>query len=244
MGKDSLAQCIVAVEKGEPIHGAVYCEVMYTPEISAEIPEHRDFIYNVAIPKLEREYGIKTEIIRSELTMKDTFYHVCTKGKSEGKLRGFPIPGMCYINRDCKMRAINAWKKAQTEPFTMYVGIAADEPRRLARLKDGSVSLLAKYGITEEEAIQICKDRGLLSPIYTFAKRNGCWFCPNATKSELLNIYHRHRDLWDDLVSMQDTPNLVYPYWARGETLYDVQKRLEKEPYFPPKEERRRKGLI
>ena len=143
MGKDSLAQCVIAKEKGEPIHGAVYCEVMYTPEISAEIPEHRDFIYNVAIPKLEREYGIKTEIIRSDITMKDTFYHVCIKGKSEGKLRGYPIPGMCHINRDCKMRAINAWKKAQTEPFTMYVGIAADEPRRLARLKEAqSLSLL------------------------------------------------------------------------------------------------------
>lgn len=234
-GKDSLAQVVVGAENGEQIDGILYCEVMYTPEISGEIPEHRDFIYNVAIPKLKRRYGIETEVVRSDRTMKDVFYHVIASGKAIGKLTGFPIPGLCTINRDCKLRAINAWKKAQTEPITMYVGIAADEPRRLARMKEGSISLLAKYGITEEEAMRICKKNGLLSPIYKFAKRNGCWFCPNATKAELLNIYHNHRDLWNDLVSMQDTPNLVYPYWARGETLYDVQARLEKEPYPPLK---------
>lgn len=152
-GKDSLCQAIIAAENGEPIDGAIYCEVMYTDQISGEIPEHRDFIYNVAIPKLERDYGIKTTVLRSDITMKDSFYHVCTKGRSEGKLRGFPIPSMCTINRDCKLRAINAWKKAQTEPITMYVGIAADEPKRLERMKEGSVSILAKYGITEEMAV-------------------------------------------------------------------------------------------
>lgn len=178
MGKDSLAQIIVARETGEPLDGAIYCEVMYTDQISGEIPEHHDFIYNVAIPKLEREYGVKTEVIRSDRTMKDCFYHVSTKGKSVGKLAGFPIPGRCVVNRDCKMRAINAWRRKQTEPITQYVGIAADEPKRLARMKEGAVSILAKYGITEEMATEICRERGLLSPIYTFAKRNGWLVLP------------------------------------------------------------------
>ncbi len=235
MGKDSLAQVVVGAENGERIDGILYCEVMYTPEISGEIPEHRDFIYNVAIPKLKRRYGIETEVIRSDITMKDDFYRVFESGKTAGKLYGYPTPFGCHINRDCKMRAIKAWKRAQTEPITMYVGIAADETKRLERLKEGSISLLAKYGITEEEAMRICKKNGLLSPIYKFTKRNGCWFCPNMNKKELLNLYHNHRDLWDDLVSMQDTPNLAYPFWHRGKTLYDVQARLEKEPYPPLK---------
>lgn len=229
-GKDSLATIILAVMHGEPIDGAVYCEVMYDNEISGEIPEHRDFIYNVAIPKLEREYGIKTTVIRSDRTMKDCFYHINTKGKSVGKVRGFPIPGMCTVNRDCKMRAIRAWEKSWTEPVTQYVGIAIDEPKRLARLKEGRISLLAKYGYTEEMAADLVKSHGLYSPIYEFSKRNGCWFCPNATKAELLNIYRNHKDLWNDLLAMQDTPNLVYPYWARGKTLYDIQDWLENEP--------------
>ena len=227
-GKDSMCQAIVAAEMGEPIDGAIYCEVMYTDLISGEIPEHRDFIYNVAIPKLEKEYGIKTTVLRSDRTFKDCFYHVSTKGKSEGKLIGFPIPGMCVINRDCKIRAINAWKRLQSELITMYVGIAADEHKRLGRLKEGSVSILAKYGISEDMAVEICRAHGLLSPIYSFTKRNGCWFCPNASNNELLNVYYNHRDLWNDLLSMQDTQNLACPYWARGKTLYDVQEELRR----------------
>lgn len=229
-GKDSLAQIIVAVEHGEPIDGAVYCEVMYDNTISGEHPAHRDFVYEVAIPKLEKEYGIKTTILRSDITMKDTFYHVITRGPREGKLVGYPIPGRCAVNRDCKMRPIKAWKKSWTEPVTMYVGIAADEEKRLERMKAGTVSILAKYGITEAMAVDICKERGLYSPIYEFSGRNGCWFCPNARKDELLDIYRNHKDLWDDLLSLQDTPNLAYPYWARGKTLHDIQAWLDAEP--------------
>ena len=226
-GKDSMAQAIIAAEMGEPVDGAIYCEVMFDKEISGEIPEHRDFIYNVAIPRLESEYGIKTIVLRSDITMTDTFYHVNTKGKNKGKLSGFPIPGKCVINRDLKMKAINAWKKTQKEPFTMYVGIAADEQKRLARMKPGNVSLLEKYGVTEKMAFDICKSHGLLSPIYSFTNRNGCFFCPNAKKGELYHLYHHHRDLWDKLLTMQDCEHLAYPYWAHGKTLHDVQRELE-----------------
>ena len=51
-----------------------------------------------------------------------------------------------------------------------YVGIAIDEPKRLARLsKKGNidkVSLLEKYGYTEDMAREKCLEYGLLSPIY------------------------------------------------------------------------------
>ena len=226
-GKDSMAQAIIAAEMGEPVDGAIYCEVMFDKEISAEIPEHHDFIYNVAIPRLESEYGIKTTVLRSDITMKDSFYHVNTKGKNKGKLRGFPIRGMCVLNSQCKVKVINEWKRVQTEPITAYVGIAADEQKRLARMKPDTVSLLEKYGVTEKMAFDICKSHGLLSPIYSFTSRNGCFFCPNANKGALYHLYHNHRDLWDKLLTMQDCENLAYPYWSRGKTLYDVQRELE-----------------
>ena len=52
-GKDSLATILLAKEYGEPLDEAVYCEVMFDKDISGEVPEHRDFIYETAIPKLE-----------------------------------------------------------------------------------------------------------------------------------------------------------------------------------------------
>ena len=45
---------LLALEHGEPLDEAVYCAVMFDKTISGEVPEHRDFIYHTAIPKLER----------------------------------------------------------------------------------------------------------------------------------------------------------------------------------------------
>ena len=61
-GKDSLATVITAVEHGEPLDEAVYCEVMFDEHISGEVPEHRDFIYEVGIPAL-KSMGIKTTVL-------------------------------------------------------------------------------------------------------------------------------------------------------------------------------------
>ena len=220
-GKDSMAQTIVAIERGEPLDENLWCEVMFTNEISAEVPEHRDFMYEVAIPKLERDYGVKTKVIRAEKTMVDLFYHVCTKGKSVGKLLGFPIPGKCMINRELKLKPMHDYINSIHEEVTQYVGIAIDEPERLARLKPGRASILAKHGITEAMAKEISIEHGLYSPIYQFAKRNGCFFCPNVNERQLRHLYDNHRDLWDMLLHLQGTPNLTYPKWARGVSLFD-----------------------
>lgn len=175
-GKDSLAQIIIARYHNEPLDEAMYCEVMFTDEISGEFPEHRDFIYNVAIPKLTNVLGVKTVVLRSKQTMWKDFHTPRVRGVSPGKLRGFPIPGLCNINRDCKLAPIRQYLKDQTDEYTQYIGIALDEPKRLARLGENKISLLAKYEITEQMAYDICKTAGLLSPIYEFTNRNGCFF--------------------------------------------------------------------
>ena len=53
-GKDSLATILLALEHGEPLDEAVYCEVMFDKRTSGEVPEHRAFIYETALPRLER----------------------------------------------------------------------------------------------------------------------------------------------------------------------------------------------
>ena len=59
---------------------------------------------------------------------------------------------MCAVNRDCKIPPVRKYNAALSPDTVSYVGIAEDEPKRLARL-DGvkKVSLLAKYGMTEEQ---------------------------------------------------------------------------------------------
>lgn len=176
-GKDSIATVILAREYGEPLDEIVYVEVMFDHGISGEVPEHRDFIYNVAIPRF-KAWGYPVTVIHSEKTYMDIFFHTITKGKRVGMKQGFPMSGKCLINRVCKIDPINEYIKQQPKDFIQCIGIAVDEPKRLVRLTDGKVSLLAKYGYTEAMAYDLCRKYGLLSPIYEFANRGGVLVLP------------------------------------------------------------------
>lgn len=111
-GKDSIATVLLALEHGEPLDGILYCEVMFDENISAEVPEHKEFIYNVAIPYFER-VGVKTEIVRGKKTFVELFNKVVgAKGTYAGKIWSWPLCGRCYVQRDCKARPLDAYKKA------------------------------------------------------------------------------------------------------------------------------------
>ena len=178
-GKDSLAAILLAKKHGEPLDEAVYCEVMFDKTISGEVPEHRDFIYTKGIPALER-MGIKVTVLRGKKTYVDLFTGRITRGPKKGMLRSFPVCGKCYVQRDCKLRPILRYQKTLPPDTVQYIGIAKDEQDRLLRLEGRQVSLLEKYNCTEQDAKELCRQAGLLSPLYEFAGRGGCWFCHNA----------------------------------------------------------------
>lgn len=46
-GKDSIATALLALQHGEPLDELVYCEVMFSEEISGELPEHNRFIHEL-----------------------------------------------------------------------------------------------------------------------------------------------------------------------------------------------------
>ena len=151
-GKDSVATLLLAAQHKEPLDEAVFSEVMFDQDTSGEVPEHRDFIYDRLKPFCEKELGIKFTILHADKTYDDVFHHVITRGPHKGEVRGFAWAGMCAVNRDCKIPPVRKYNAALSPDTVSYVGIAEDEPTRLARL-DGvtKVSLLAKYGMTEDQ---------------------------------------------------------------------------------------------
>ena len=52
-GKDSVATILISLEKNEPLDEVTWVEVMFDKEISGEVPEHRDFVYNSLKPFCE-----------------------------------------------------------------------------------------------------------------------------------------------------------------------------------------------
>lgn len=99
-GKDSIATILLALENGEPLDRVVFAEVMFDHSrgISGEIPEHIEWVYSTAIPKLEA-MGVKVDVVRG---VKDYLWYFenCIKkeGANYGKLRGSPLVGCALFN--------------------------------------------------------------------------------------------------------------------------------------------------
>lgn len=137
-GKDSIATVILAKEHNEPLDEVVYCEVMFDDEISGEVPEHRQFIYETAKPIFE-SWGIKVTILRSQKTYVSNFKHVITKGDQAGKIRAFPLCGRCSIQRDCKLPPINKYKRQMGDDVIQYLGIFKNGLHRHSSTLENSI---------------------------------------------------------------------------------------------------------
>ena len=227
-GKDSLGAILLAVTHGEPLDEAIYCEVMFDKHISGEVPEHRDFIYTKGIPALER-MGIKVTVLRSEKTYVDLFTGRITRGPKKGQLRSFPICGRCAVQRDCKLKPIRQYQKSLPPDTIQYIGIAKDEQERLLRLGKDQVSLLEKYNCTEQDARELCRKAGLLSPVYAFTDRGGCWFCPNAKRRELRHLYDHPPELWARMLELQAIPGKVSEKFNRTQRFSDIDEAFRQE---------------
>lgn len=59
----------------------------------------------------------------------------------------------------------------------------------------------------------LCKKYDMLSPIYVFAPRGGCWFCPNMRREQLKYLRTNHEDLWNKLLELENVPNLIGNKW-------------------------------
>ena len=130
------------------------------------------------------------------------------------------MSGRCAVNRDCKVKVINNYLATkESTQLTQYIGIAIDEPKRLERLDANKVSLLAKYNYTEAMARAKAEEYGLLSPTYQYSQRGGCWFCPNASIQELKHLRSNYKELWDELLRLEEIPDIIGDMW-------NIQKRI------------------
>ena len=113
--------------------------------------------------------------------------------------------------------------------IVQYLGIAADEPKRIERHKDkpNIVLPLVEIGWDEAYCRKWCEENDLLSPIYTTSARGGCWFCHNQSIGQLRILRHDYPELWALLLKWdKDSPVTFKP---DGHTVCDFDKRFELE---------------
>lgn len=217
-GKDSIATILIALERGEPLDRVVFAEVMFDAKknITGEIPENIKWIKEIAIPKLA-ELGVKVDVVRA----KSDYVSLCSRMFKETKANGKIFYGVqnckpCYANTYLKIEPIKQYYKKFRKDYDIvqYVGIASDELIRLKRLEGtNKVSLLNKYGYTEDMARKKCEEYGLLSPCYSMDTRGGCWFCFNANINRYINIRRKYPAYWDEFRKLYyDTNSKFFVY--------------------------------
>lgn len=228
-GKDSIATILLALEHNEPLDRVVFSEVMFDHKkgISGEIPEHIEWIYKVAIPKLEN-MGIKVDVVKS----KDDYVSLCnkvlTRGNNTGKMYGIQNSFPCYANSELKVRPIKKYYNQFKNDYDIiqYVGIAKDEPKRLARLiNTNKVSILAKYNYTEAMAMEKSKEYNLVSPCYSISYRGGCWFCYNSGIKRFVHIRKNYPNYWQLLKNLYITTDS--PFFCYNKSLENIEKEMD-----------------
>lgn len=227
-GKDSSASIAICYENGIKLDGIVFCEVMFdnTRNISGENPKHIEWVYNSAIPKIE-SMGYKLRIIRAEKDYLTLFNsRIGERSKRAGKKAGWLIGGMCAANDRLKMQPIRELKKS-IGAHEQIIGIAADEPSRLARLKPDSRSVLAEYNIKEQDTYEICNKYGLLSPIYEMRSRGGCWFCPNCSIKVFAEFKREYPELWAELETLSRDTEIASRYFRYDRTFDSVNREID-----------------
>lgn len=123
----------------------------------------------------------------------------------------------------------SALRRAGRETNTVqYLGIASDEPERIARhTKPGYELPLVAAGWDEAYCRKWCEGNDLLSPIYTTASRGGCWFCHNQGIDQLRLLRKTYPDYWQLMLKWdKDSP---VTFKANGHTVHDFEARFAAE---------------
>ena len=129
-----------------------------------------------------------------------------------------------WCNSMLKRQTINQITKEYQD--TQYLGIAADEIKRISRWENrqGFFLPLVKINWREADCFQWCKENNLLSPIYQTSTRGGCWFCQNQPVAQLRELKKNFPDLWEILLQWDtDSPTTFKP---DGHTVHDFEKRF------------------
>lgn len=198
-GKDSTAMLLYMLEKGMRVDRIINVDT------TKEFPEMYDHIR-----KVEAYIGRKIETVKIDF---DYWFgeHVKTKGKLRGS-KGYGWPD--FRNRWCtalKREAASFLIAGQDYnprkrgiAVVEYHGIAVDEPSRVNKNSGRRIAYpLVEAGMTEQDCLQFCYDRGFdWGGLYERRTRVSCFCCPLQRINEVRDVYLNCPDLWSEMREM------------------------------------------
>jgi 3'-phosphoadenosine 5'-phosphosulfate sulfotransferase (PAPS reductase)/FAD synthetase len=211
-GKDSTAMLLLMLEKGWPIDRIIFVD---TTKEFPQMYKHIDQVQRLCPIPIER-VAIDYDYWFSE--------HIKKKGKHKGeKGYGWATSRTRWctaLKREAfaaaagvKYQARNRIVTPIPEDIIEYHGIASDETKRIRNIPRVRYPLV-EWGLTETDALQYCRSRGLTwGGLYDAGfTRVSCFCCPLKRIEELRILYRKYPELWLKLYEMdQKSP---FPFKA------------------------------
>lgn len=233
-GKDSLAMLLLILDYPEkyPLDEVIFFD--WGMEFQA-IYNNRDKI----VPLLNSK-GIKFTELRYETSFMYNFCERPVEKKRGGQQLGYSwCGGLARWGTDRKESTIKKYYKTINDNIVEYVGIAADEEKRIPRAREkGQILPLVDFNMTESDALKYCFDNGYDwieddVELYTILDRVSCWCCKNKNLNELRQMYKYLPKYWKKLKEMQDKTFLPYKnYKYKGKpcrTVQELENRFKEE---------------
>lgn len=222
-GKDSLYMLLRLMEENSPLNEVAFYDTGMEFQATYDIR-------NAVLPMLTAR-GIKY----TELRPLRPFIYDMLEKPVNGK-NGFHY-GYSWCGRTVrwgtrgKISALDANARKHSEQgVVQYVGLAADEPKRLEQLENDKRAPLAEWGVTEAECLQGCYERGYEWKesgfrLYDLLDRVSCWCCSNKNLKELKNIYTHLPEYWERLKEIQSRTDR--PMKGDGKSVFDLEERFK-----------------
>lgn len=217
-GKDSLAMLLRLLKEKKPLDEVVFYDTGVEFECIYSI---RDILKIILFNK-----GIKY----TELKPKQPFFYTMFDKPVNGK-NGFHYGyswcgGRCRWGTTEKLKAIDKYCRGSYQ----YIGIAADEPKRIERAeKLGKIVPLKDWNMTEKDCLQYCYESGYIwlengVQLYSILDRVSCWCCANKNKKELFNYYRFLPGYWNKLKQLQSKTERPF---KTNKSIFDLEKEFK-----------------
>ncbi|MDH6309447.1 3'-phosphoadenosine 5'-phosphosulfate sulfotransferase (PAPS reductase)/FAD synthetase [Dysgonomonas sp. PFB1-18] len=222
-GKDSLCMTLMLIEKHYPLDEVVFFNTGM--EFKA-LYEMRDKV----LPILKAE-GIKYTELHPDKPFLYSMLEKPVKKRGTNIIHQYGYSwcgGPCRWGTSEKLRVL---RKYIADSY-FYVGLAVDEPYRFNKeWHPNRILPLAEWGITEEQALTYCYEKGFDwreegIALYSILDRVSCWNCGNKNLKELYNIYRYLPGYWEQLKELQTKTNRPFRRKS-GETIFDLEVRFQ-----------------
>lgn len=203
-GKDSTALLLMLLELGVKIDYIVFADT------GKDFPQMRDHLFKLS-DYIKNKYPLapKITVLKDENSFDYyMFDHIKTRGKNIGKCGyGWATMFARWCTTKLKTSLMNKFCNSLGKDYINYIGIAADEPKRLHKDPHRAYPL-ADWGITENQALKYCYACGFdWGGLYERFDRVSCWCCPFKNLKELKALWKYYPELWAELKIMDARAN-------------------------------------